>query len=122
VIGDLNKLQVYELSKYINSLDDKPLIPETTITRAPTAELEEGQTDEASLPAPYSVLVPLVDDIIVNNLTRAELYKHYNKEVVEQVLRLIRISEGKRRQLPPAIRVSKKAFGLERRIPMDHTF
>ncbi len=122
VIGDVNKLQVYELSKYINSINKSIIIPETTITRPPTAELEEGQTDEASLPAAYSILVPLVEDIIVNNLTKSELIERYDVTVVDQVFRLIRISEGKRRQLPPAIRVSKKAFGLERRIPMDHTF
>jgi NAD+ synthase (glutamine-hydrolysing) len=122
VLGDINKFQVYELSKYINRINKNELIPESTISRAPTAELEEGQTDEKSLSATYSILVPLVDNIIVNNLSKTKLYELYDKNIVDKVFSLIKNSEGKRRQLPPAIRVSQKCFGLERRIPMDHTF
>ena len=122
VIGDLDKGLVYALGDFINKAARKDLIPSTTISRAPTPELEPGQTDEGTLPAPYKVLVPLVNAIIEDLTPRDVLINTYGVEVVDATLALIRNSEGKRRQLPPAIRISKRSFGMERRIPMDHTF
>jgi NAD+ synthase (glutamine-hydrolysing) len=122
VIGDINKSLVYELAQLINRAAHSELIPFTTIEREPTPELELGQTDEKSLPAPYKELVPLVQAITEDLISREELLKEYQHEVVDATFALIGASEGKRRQLPPSIRVSKRSFGMERRIPMDHTF
>ncbi len=120
VLGDVNKLRVYELAKTINRIHGKETIPVTTITRAPSAELEVGQTDANSLPADYDILVPLVDSIIETDSTFEELVTMYGEETVTRTLSLIRKNEGKRRQLPPAIRITDHSFGIERRIPMDY--
>lgn len=120
VISDLNKLRVYEVAKFYNLLKRKEIVPETTIVRLPSAELEVGQTDVQNLPADYDVLSPLVDDIIDRQLTRGELHQKYQPEVVDGTLRLIKINEFKRRQAAPGIRVTPKAFGFGRRIPISH--
>lgn len=122
VIGDIHKTLVYELADYLNMTAKQARIPCSIIHRAPTAELEEGQTDEACLPAPYCVLVPLIQQIMEESTAYHVLLKQYDKKVLDAVIAMIAKAEGKRRQLPPAIRVSKKSFGIERRIPMDHTF
>ncbi len=120
VISDVNKLRVYELAKFYNALKRKEVIPETTIIRLPSAELEVGQTDAQNLPADYDILSPLVDDIIDRQLTRGELHQLYDSAVVDRTLRLIKINEFKRRQAAPGIRVTPKAFGFGRRIPISH--
>ncbi len=117
-IGDLNKSLVYDLARWINKNAGAELIPASVIERAPTAELEDGQTDEANLPAPYSELAPLVDRIIETDVSQEELLKEYSPKLIEQTLRLIDINEGKRRQAPPAIRVTRGSLGLETRMPM----
>ena len=119
-LGDVDKLRVYELAKFCNRLYGQEIIPETTITRPPTAELEVGQTDANSLPADYDTLVPLVNAIVESDISYEALIEQFGAAVVNPTMRLIRLSEGKRRQLPPAIRITDKAFGIERRIPMDY--
>ena len=118
-IADLNKDRVYQLSNYINQLKAKEVIPETIIQREPTAELAPGQTDEANLPANYITLAPLVDEIIESKYSYQELVSKYDPEVVDQTLRLIKINEFKRRQAAPGIRLTSKAFGMGRRVPMS---
>lgn len=118
VIGDVDKDLVYKLSERINQQAGKELIPQSTIDRTPTAELEADQTDEASLPADYQTLVPLVDAIIESDISREELITEYDSAVVDNVLRLIDLNEGKRRQMPPAIRITWGSLGLETRMPM----
>ena len=120
VISDLNKLQVYEIAKFVNQKHSRETIPNTTITRTPTAELAPGQTDADNLPADYDVLAPLVDAILLESKTITELKEIYPPSVVDKTLRLIKINEFKRRQAPPGIRVSDKAFGIGRRIPISH--
>lgn len=127
VIGDVNKLMVYELAKYINRIAKScPPIPEAVITRLPTAELEEGQTDAANLPADYPVLSPLVDEIVERQTPAAELVAQLEKsgvsnadEIVKRTINMIQAAEHKRRQMPPALRISKKAFGAGRRMPVS---
>jgi NH3-dependent NAD+ synthetase len=111
---------VYDLARFCNRHAHDELIPVTTIERAPSAELEVGQTDETSLPAGYDVLVPLVNAVIEKHEPYESLVAMYGSTVVDKTLRLIRLAEGKRRQLPPAIRVTDRAFGIERRVPMDY--
>ena len=121
-ISDVSKERVYAISRYINKNATQELIPQSTIDRAPTAELEEGQTDAANLPADYDVISPLVDAIVDEQLPLHKLVQIYDETVVTRTLRLVRINEFKRRQAAPGIRVTKTAFGIGRRIPMVHGF
>ena len=118
VISDLSKVRVYALARYINEKNQQELIPQTTIDRIPTAELEENQTDRANLPADYPVISPLVESIIEENYSLAELEAKYGAEIVQKTIKLINQNEFKRRQAAPGIRITKRAFGIGRRIPM----
>ena len=117
-ISDLDKLTVYELANFINEKRNKLIIPQTTIDREPTAELEKDQTDAKNLPAEYKILSPLVTDIVDNELTKKELYKKYDQKIVEATKKLIKVNEFKRRQASPGIRITGKSFGIGRRFPM----
>jgi len=108
-IGDLNKTEVYELSKWINQ--NKELIPENIISKEPSAELAPNQVD----PFDYELISPIVDKIVFGG----------SNELDQQFLSLkkkININEHKRRQAAPVLRVSKKAFGIGRRIPIVNHF
>lgn len=122
VIGDVSKLMVYRLARCVNDRAGRPVIPHSVIERVPTAELAPGQTDAANLPADYPLLSPLVDEIIEQGPAAAQLASRYPQEVVSSTLKLIAASEYKRRQAPPSIRVSTKAFGAGRRYPIDNRF
>lgn len=115
-IGDLNKLEVYDLARFFNTKEE--LIPRTIIERVPSAELAPDQTDEANLPAPYEMLVPLVDEIVLLNRPRRELIARFPEAIVDATIRLVRVNEFKRRQAAPALRVTRGTFGIGRRIPM----
>jgi len=116
VIGDLTKTQVYQLAKYLN--EKKTIIPSRIIERPPSAELRENQTDQDTLP-PYKVLDPVLVEIVENHRTEKEcLQMGLAPDVVAQFMALYRKSEYKRRQLPPVLRVSKRAFGMGRRVPI----
>lgn len=119
-LADVSKMKIYELAKFINQ--DKQIIPESIIKKIPTAELRENQTDEASLGASYRIISPLVDELIENRSTNKQLSRKYPKKVVKHISNLININEYKRRQAAPAVKVTKKAFGLGRRIPIVHKF
>jgi NAD+ synthase (glutamine-hydrolysing) len=118
-LGDISKLKVYALAKFINS--ETEIIPNSIITRPPTAELSKGQTDEATLGL-YKIISPLVDEIIESSSPIKTLKKKYPPKIVDRVFRLLKISEFKRRQAPPAIKVTVKAFGIGRKIPISHEF
>ncbi len=117
-ISDLPKTLVYQVSEYLNKKEGKELIPVSVINRVPTAELEEGQIDSDNLPADYAELDPIFIDLVEKEQSVAELSKKYDVEVLEKTARLIRISEFKRRQASPGIKVRKKSFGIGRRYPM----
>lgn len=117
VIADLNKKRVYDLARYFNQKNNAELIPFSTIERAPSAELTDNQTDENSIGISYDILSPLVDEIVEGH-PMDELLSKYKREDIDKVRRLIGIAEYKRRQAPPAIKVTTKAFGIGRRIPM----
>lgn len=122
VIGDVDKPDVYNLARYINEKAGGEIIPQATIDRAPSAELTNGQTDEESLGASYDVLAKLVNRIVEHMTPKATLYNEYDKELVDKIYRMIKIAEYKRRQAPPAIKVSDKAFGIGRRIPIGYKY
>lgn len=117
VLGDVYKTDVYNLASYINTNFDN-IIPENIITKAPSAELRPNQKDSDSLPD-YEILDKILYAYIEQKLcpeTIAEL--NISKEVIDNVLKLVRLSEFKRYQAPPILRISSKSFGIGRRIPL----
>ena len=117
VISDVPKTLVYRLARYVNSR--RPVIPEASITKPPSAELRPDQKDSDSLP-PYDVLDRILEEY-VNNLKSAEeiaALTSFDPEVIQFVIRLINRSEYKRQQAAPGIRISTKAFGVGRRFPI----
>ncbi len=120
-LSDISKLRVYRLAEFINSLGKK-IIPENIIKKIPSAELRDNQSDEQSLGASYSIISPLVDEIVEEMKTKRELINKYPEGVVRRILDLINRNEYKRRQAAPGVKVTKKAFGIGRRIPIAHKF
>lgn len=119
-IKDVPKLLVYRLARYRNGLD--PVIPERVLTRAPSAELRRDQTDQDSLP-PYEVLDPILRLYIEEDQgVRAIVAQGFDESVVCRVTRLVDLSEYKRRQAPPGVRISRRAFGRDRRYPITSGF
>ena len=111
-MGDLTKHEVYELAQYINR--EWEVIPQRVLEREPTAELRDNQIDQDSLP-PYNEL----DALVVQALSfPPEDANGASESSVKAFSRLYALSEYKRRQLPPVIRVSSRAFGMGRRIPV----
>jgi NAD+ synthase (glutamine-hydrolysing) len=116
VLGDIYKTQVYELARLINN--EKVIIPQNTIDKPPSAELRPGQKDSDSLPE-YNVLDRILLEYIENRTGPHELVaKGFDEAVVKKVLKLVNTSEYKRYQTPPILRVSPKAFGSGRRLPI----
>ncbi|NJK90643.1 MAG: NAD+ synthase [Blastochloris sp.] len=116
VINDLPKLTVYELSRWINRRDE--IIPEHSITKAPSAELRENQSDQDSLP-PYEILDAIVEAYVVRGEGVADLVRAgYSEPLVREILRKVDLSEYKRRQAAPGLKVTSKAFGVGRRMPI----
>lgn len=122
-IKDLYKTEVFALARWRNARQPAgapPAIPEAVITRPPSAELRENQTDQDSLP-PYALLDAILEAHIEGREGRdALLGRGFPAEAVDQVLRLVRISEWKRRQAAPGPKLSRRAFGRERRYPISN--
>ncbi|MHA1638104.1 MAG: NAD+ synthase [Candidatus Thorarchaeota archaeon] len=115
VIGDVSKIEVYELSEYYNKLKGSDVIPRGSITKKPSAELKEDQFD----PFDFDIVSPLVDDIVEQRKGKKELLDMgYPKDVVDDVYRRVRIAEYKRWQAPPCIRITKKSFGMGWKMPI----
>ncbi|MEJ6951196.1 NAD+ synthase [Natronospora cellulosivora (SeqCode)] len=116
VLADVYKTMVYEIAGYINK--DKIIIPENVIKKAPSAELSPNQKDEDSLP-PYEVLDQILYSYIDMNMSLNEIVeKGYDEEMVFWVLQRVNNNEYKRRQAAPGLKVSSKAFGLGRKMPI----
>ncbi len=116
VLGDCYKLQVYELAKYINR--DKEIIPNHIITKAPSAELRPNQKDSDSLPD-YAILDKLLYQYIEKRQGPAEIKAQgFDAALVDRTLKMVNNNEYKRNQFCPIIRVSPKAFGVGRRVPI----
>jgi NAD+ synthase (glutamine-hydrolysing) len=116
VLGDCYKLQVYELCRYINRNGE--IIPENIITKPPSAELRPGQKDSDSLPE-YDVLDPVLYQYIECRQGPNEIKAMgYDPALVDRVLRMVNMNEYKRNQFCPIIRISPKAFGVGRRVPI----
>ncbi|WP_088101061.1 NAD+ synthase [Xanthomonas retroflexus] len=121
-LKDLYKTEVFGLSKWRNTVGGAPVIPPAVISRPPSAELRENQTDQDSLPA-YDVLDGILYRYIDQEQSRTEIVAAgYDAAVVDRVLRLVRISEWKRHQAAPGPKVSRRAFGRERRYPISNGY
>jgi NAD+ synthetase len=122
VISDLPKTLVYELSEHINRRAGRDLIPRETIDKAPSAELRPDQKDQDSLP-PYDILDGIIELYVEQRMSADEIEKRgYERETVDFVLRLINLNEYKRFQAAPGLKVTSKAFGIGRRIPLVKRF
>lgn len=117
VISDVPKTMVYEMSRYVNSL--KPVIPQSTIDKPPSAELRPGQEDSDTLP-PYEVLDNILEDYVEDYRTAEQIAadRGYDVRLVRDVIRMIERSEYKRQQAAPGLKITPKAFGLGRRFPI----
>ena len=126
VIKDVPKTLVSELRRYRNEVarrdgDPEP-IPDSVLDKAPSAELRPDQRDDQSLP-PYDVLDPLLELYVEDDATAEEIIaRGYDRDLVTRITRLVDRSEYKRRQMPPGVRISKKAFGRDRRMPITNAF
>jgi NAD+ synthase (glutamine-hydrolysing) len=118
VLKDVYKTQVYELARWRNR--DGEVIPAGTIARAPTAELRPGQTDQDSLP-PYDVLDDILRQYVEEDRSIAEIVRQgHDEPTVARVARLVDLAEYKRRQSPPGIKITPRAFGKDRRLPITN--
>jgi NAD+ synthase (glutamine-hydrolysing) len=118
VIKDVFKLDTYRLCRYVNERAGKEIVPENVITKPPSAELRPDQRDDESLP-PYEELDPILDLYIEHDHTAGDIIAlGYDEATVRRVTRLVDVAEYKRRQSPPGVRVSTKAFGKDRRMPI----
>ena len=117
VIADVPKTMVYSLSRYLNAI--KPVIPQSTIDKPPSAELRPGQKDSDTLP-PYDVLDNILEDYIEDYRTAEQIAaeRGYEVRLVREVIRMIERSEYKRQQAAPGLKITPKAFGLGRRFPI----
>jgi NAD+ synthase (glutamine-hydrolysing) len=120
VIKDVPKTLVYDLVSHRNSKEIEPLVPPAVIERPPSAELRPDQRDDDSLP-PYEVLDRILDAYIVDDRSRDEIVAAGDDAaIVDGVIRMVDRSEYKRRQAPPGIRITAKAFGRDRRLPITN--
>jgi len=123
-IKDVPKTLVWALSRWRNDAaearGDTPPIPPNSISKPPSAELRPGQVDEDSLP-PYELLDDILDDYVEHDRGAADLVAQgFNSATVERILQLTDAAEYKRRQYPPGTKISLKAFGRDRRLPVTN--
>ena len=122
VIKDCLKTLVYRLVRYRNELEDRELIPESVLERPPSAELRPDQLDQDSLP-PYEVLDGILEAYVEQDKGRDEIAEMgIPADVVDDVIRMVDRAEYKRRQAPPGIKITPKAFGRDRRLPITNRF
>jgi NAD+ synthase (glutamine-hydrolysing) len=122
VIKDVLKTDVYAVSRYVNARAGREIIPESVLTKPPSAELRPDQRDDQSLP-PYDVLDPILAMYVEQDRTASEIIElGYPEDVVRRIARLVDVNEYKRRQCPPGVRISEKAFGKDRRLPITNAY
>jgi NAD+ synthase (glutamine-hydrolysing) len=120
VLKDVTKTDVYDLSNYINKKAGRDIIPRSIIDRAPSAELRPDQKDEDSLP-PYAILDPILRAYVEEDKAPAEI-EGFDQSVVREIVRMVDRNEYKRRQAPPGVKITPKAFGKDRRLPITNRY
>lgn len=122
VISDVPKTAIYKLAEYINSKAGREVIPRNTITKPPSAELRPDQTDQDSLP-PYELLDAILDKYIHQELSADEIVAAgHDAQIVQKVIRLVDTAEYKRKQAALGLKVTSRAFGFGRRMPIAARF
>jgi len=122
VLGDVMKTTVYALARRINEKAGREVIPASVLERAPSAELKPDQRDTDTLPA-YEVLDPILVEYVERDRSREEIVEMgYPAVVVDRVIRMVDGAEYKRRQAPPCIRITTRAFGKDRRLPITNLY
>ena len=122
VIKDVPKTLVYEVSRCVNKLAGKTVIPRRVMTKAPTAELRPNQKDSDSLPL-YSELDPILKAYVEDDRERDEIIRMgFDRKTVERVIRLVDASEYKRRQAPPGVKITPRGLGKDRRYPITNRY
>ncbi len=122
VISDVPKTLVYPLARYINERAGREMIPEGSLTKAPSAELRPDQTDQDTLP-PYDLLDAIVERYVNQEQSTDEIIAAgFDAQVVQKVIRWIDLNEYKRKQMPPGLKVTSRAFGVGRRMPIAARF
>ncbi|MGH2768125.1 MAG: NAD(+) synthase, partial [Actinomycetota bacterium] len=119
VLKDVPKTLVYELARWRNR--DQEVIPDEVIRRPPTAELRAGQLDADTLP-PYELLDPILEAYVEGHQSVGEMVAAFDAEVVRRVVELVDRAEYKRRQAPPGIKITPRAFGRDRRLPITNRY
>jgi NAD+ synthase (glutamine-hydrolysing) len=119
-LADVLKTDIYQVARWVNR--NEKVIPESSILKPPSAELRPNQKDQDSLP-PYEILDAILNLYIVNNSSKAEIIDQgFDAKIVNEVLNKINFAEYKRRQAAPALKISARAFGMGRRIPIAQRF
>jgi NAD+ synthase (glutamine-hydrolysing) len=121
-IKDVPKELVYALSRYVNEREDREVIPQRVFDKAPTAELRPNQTDQDTLP-PYPVLDGILHAYVEEDRSLEQIvHLGYDRETVTEVIRMVDRAEYKRRQAPPGIKITARAFGRDRRLPITNWY
>jgi NAD+ synthase (glutamine-hydrolysing) len=122
VIKDVLKTEVYALSEYRNMTEGRDLIPRRVFEKAPTAELKFNQTDQDTLP-PYDILDGIIKGYVEEDQSLEELVANgYSRSVAAKVMKMVEQSEYKRRQAPPGIKITQRALGKDRRMPITNQY
>ena len=122
VIKDVPKTLVYKLAEYRNSLDGKPAIPQAVLDKVPSAELKPDQADTDTLP-PYDVLDPILQAYVEEDKSMADLLAAgFDEETIKRVIAMVDRNEYKRRQAPPGVKITPRAFGRDRRLPIANRY
>ena len=122
VIKDVPKTLVWALARWRNDQASGPWIPEAIITKPPSAELRPGQLDTDSLP-PYDILDPILEMYIEEDMSPDEIVAHgYNPALVRRIIRMVDRNEYKRRQAAPGVKITVRAFGKDRRLPITNRY
>ena len=122
VIKDVPKTLVYQLAQWRNARDQKPVIPQSTITKPPSAELRPDQKDEDTLP-PYDVLDPILQRYVEDDWSVEEIVADgFEEATVRRIVKMVDFNEYKRRQAPPGVKITSRAFGKDRRLPITSRY
>jgi len=122
VIKDVPKTLVYQLATFRNQQEGREIIPQSILTKAPSAELRKDQKDEDTLP-PYRILDPILELFVEKEMSPQDIVKKgYPTEIVRQVVQWVDKNEYKRRQAPPGIKITPRAFGKDRRMPITNRY
>jgi NAD+ synthase (glutamine-hydrolysing) len=122
VIKDVPKTMVYALAAWRNAREGRPVVPESVMRRPPSAELRPNQTDQDSLP-PYEVLDPILEAYVEEDRSLGDIVAlGYDEATVRQVINMVDRNEYKRRQAPPGVKITPRAFGRDWRLPISNRF